>query len=134
MSRHIRIIAIIAVSLVSFCVFSAISHKAKAAAGNTVLRTIAPGIVSPVFFPSLHAQEVQKFFTPASTLTVTSNADSGAGTLRNQIAAANSGDTINIQAGLATIDLSTVGDNTYGPSALLINKNLTINGNGATIQ
>src|SRR6185369_11770145 len=107
---------------------------ANAEVGVSVPRTSSPVVTTPMFPWRTRSQNVQKFFTPASTLTVTSNADSGAGTLRNQIAAANSGDIINIQSGLATIDLSTVGDNTYGPSALLINKDLTINGNGATIE
>src|SRR3569833_3408584 len=53
------------------------------------------------------------------TLTVTSNADSGAGTLRNTIASATAGDTITFNAGM-TITLTT--------GQLTINKNLTIEG------
>jgi predicted outer membrane repeat protein len=59
-----------------------------------------------------------------STLTVTSIADKGAGSLRAEIAAAQSGDTIVFASSLAgqTITLK---------SELLINKNLTITGPGA---
>jgi hypothetical protein len=61
-----------------------------------------------------------------STLTVTSTADSGAGTLRAEIAAANPGDTINFDPSLngQTITL-TSGD-------LVLNKSLTIDGPGAS--
>jgi len=60
----------------------------------------------------------------AATLTVTSAADSGAGTLRNQIAAAAAGDTINFSLTYpATITLS---------STLTIDKNLSIAGPGAS--
>ena len=53
-----------------------------------------------------------------ATITVTSNADTGAGTLRNQIAAATNGDTITF-SGAMTVGLT---------SQLVINKNLTIDG------
>lgn len=61
---------------------------------------------------------------------VTNANDSGAGSLREAIASAPSGETITFAAGLAgqTITLSTVGDTVYGPSALLINKTITIIG------
>jgi hypothetical protein len=60
----------------------------------------------------------------ASAATVTNNADSGAGSLRQAIADAASGDTINFAATLngQTITLA---------SELLINKNLTVSGPGA---
>ena len=59
----------------------------------------------------------------AATITVTSTADSGAGTLRNAISSAASSDTINFNLTYpATITLS---------SELTINKNLTITGPGA---
>jgi hypothetical protein len=60
-----------------------------------------------------------------SALTVTTAADSGAGSLRAEIAAANSGDTINFAASLKgqTITLTS--------GELLINKGLTIQGPGA---
>jgi uncharacterized repeat protein (TIGR01451 family)/CSLREA domain-containing protein len=62
---------------------------------------------------------------PFATLTVTSGADSGAGTLRNQIAAAAAGDTI-IFSGVTTVSLTS--------GELLINKNLTIDGGaGVTV-
>jgi hypothetical protein len=59
----------------------------------------------------------------AATINVTSTADSGAGSLRDAIAAASSGDAINISA-TGTITL------TGGP--LTINKSLTISGPGAS--
>jgi len=63
---------------------------------------------------------------PFATLTVTNGGDSGAGTLRNQIAAAASGDTIDF-SGVTTVTLTS--------GELVINKNLTINGgtNGVTV-
>ena len=57
-----------------------------------------------------------------STLTVTSLADSGAGSLRADIAAAHSGDTIDFAPSL---DGKTI---TLTKGELLINKNLTIAG------
>jgi hypothetical protein len=69
----------------------------------------------------------------AADITVLNTADSGADSLRAAIAAASSGDRILFDAALvaggsATITLSTAGDYTYGPSALLIDKTLTIEG------
>src|SRR5438067_7418773 len=72
----------------------------------------------------------------AATITVTSSPDSvgtcpGATcTLRQAVTDAQAGDTISFDASLAgqTISLSTIGDTTYGPSALLINKQITIAG------
>jgi uncharacterized repeat protein (TIGR01451 family) len=55
----------------------------------------------------------------AATLLVTSNADTGAGTLRNQIAAANPGDTIDFSFASSQIITLTSGE-------LLINKTLTL--------
>ena len=62
----------------------------------------------------------------AATLTVTNNANSGAGSLRDTIAAATSGDTITFAASLAgqTIVLTT--------GEILLNKNLTIDGSALT--
>jgi CSLREA domain-containing protein len=60
----------------------------------------------------------------AGTITVTSLNDNGAGTLRNAIAAANSGDSINFSV-TGVINL------TSGP--LTIAKNITINGPGANL-
>ena len=61
----------------------------------------------------------------AATITVTNNNDSGAGSLRQAIADAASGDTINFADSLnaQTITLTS--------GELLINKNLTITGPGA---
>ena len=69
-----------------------------------------------------------------STLTVTSNADSGAGSLRNTIATANSGDTIIFASSIHSITLTSgeleIGKNLniQGPGA----NNLTISGNNAS--
>jgi hypothetical protein len=60
-----------------------------------------------------------------STLTVTSAADSGAGSLRAEIAAANPGDTINFAPSL---DSKTI---TLTSGELVLNKSLTIQGPGA---
>ncbi len=61
----------------------------------------------------------------AGTITVTSGGDSGAGTLRQAIVDAASGDTINFSSGFTTIILTS--------DELLINKSLTINGPGANL-
>src|SRR5258706_12785192 len=58
----------------------------------------------------------------AATITVTSTADSGAGSLRDAIATASSGDTINISV-TGTITLT---------GTLMISKSLTISGPGAS--
>src|SRR6266567_5383441 len=65
---------------------------------------------------------VQVTFAPANTITVTSTADSGFGTLRQALADALNGDTINfdLPIGFHTIILST--------GELLVNKNITISG------
>ncbi len=65
------------------------------------------------------------FVAQAATITVTSPADSGAGTLRQAILDANSDDTINFSAGITTINLTS--------DELLIDKNLTITGPGANL-
>jgi peptidase C25-like protein len=76
----------------------------------------------------------KKISSPSTIINVTSNADSGAGTLRQAINDAVSGDTIEVQPGLGAISLSSTGDSTVGPTALLVAKTLTINGNGNTIE
>jgi parallel beta-helix repeat protein len=77
---------------------------------------------TPRFRPRLEALEGRDV---PSTLTVTSTADSGAGTLRAEIAAANSGDTIVFAPSLdgQRIELTS--------GVLDINKSLTIQGPGA---
>ncbi|PSO96706.1 MAG: hypothetical protein BRC59_09540 [Cyanobacteria bacterium SW_4_48_29] len=64
---------------------------------------------------------------PMSTITVTTNADSGEGTLRNAIASAADGDTIKFDSSLSgeTIAL------TSGEIGIEAGKDLTINGAGA---
>jgi CSLREA domain-containing protein len=85
-----------------------------------------------IFFVLVFAAEIfiGNASASAATITVTTTADSGPGSLRDALATATSGDTIDFDGSLAgqTIGLSTVGDSTYGPSALLINKQLTITG------
>jgi hypothetical protein len=63
----------------------------------------------------------------AITLTVTSTADSGAGSLRDTIAAANNGDTIQFAAAL---NGQTIGLNS---TELLVDKDITISGPGASV-
>src|SRR6476659_5081884 len=60
-----------------------------------------------------------------STLTVTNNLDSGAGSLRAEIAAANPGDTVAFAPGMAGQTIQLTSDE------LVINKSLTIQGPGA---
>ena len=72
----------------------------------------------------------------ADAYTVTSSADAGAGTLRDAIATANGvagPHTIDFAPGLAgsTILLSTVGDTTWGPTALAIAEDIEITGDAA---
>ena len=70
------------------------------------------------------------FSCPAYAGVVTNTNDSGPGSLRQVIADAASGETITFSSSLAgqTIALSSVGDNVFGPSALLVNKTLIIVG------
>jgi hypothetical protein len=77
----------------------------------------------PAWRPTLEALEDR--WLP-STLTVTGPADSGAGSLRADIAAANSGDTIVFDPSLNGQTIKLTG------GELLINKNLTIQGPGAS--
>jgi hypothetical protein len=63
--------------------------------------------------------------TDAGTITVTNGGDNGPGTLRQAIADAVPGDTINFAADITAINLTSV--------ELLINKNLTISGPGAKL-
>src|SRR5690242_2856876 len=58
----------------------------------------------------------------ATTRTVTNGSDSGAGSLRDTIAASVAGDTINFSAGVSTITLTS--------DSLSVNHNLTIQGPG----
>ena len=61
----------------------------------------------------------------AAILTVTTNADSGAGSLRQAIASAAAGDSIDFAAGIATVELT--------GGSLVIDRNLTIKGPGANL-
>lgn len=69
--------------------------------------------------PALAFASTTSYAYDLAIITVTSNADSGAGTLRNALAAAGSGDTITFNAGMSIALTS---------GELLINKNLTIDG------
>ncbi len=69
----------------------------------------------------------------AADFTVTTLADAGAGSLRAALALANANpdaDTITFAAGLAgqTISLNTIGDGTFGPSALAVTTAVTMDG------
>ncbi|HEV2842955.1 MAG TPA: choice-of-anchor Q domain-containing protein [Chthoniobacterales bacterium] len=83
--------------------------------------TLSPVAIVTLFFAA--AASVQGVH--AATLVVTTTADSGAGSLRDTIAAASDGDTIQFDAALngQTITLTS--------AELLINKNLIIDGPGA---
>jgi hypothetical protein len=65
------------------------------------------------------------FNAQAATLTVTTNADSGANSLRQVIADASAGDTINFSTDVQTITLSS--------GEIVINKALTIDGTGSKV-
>ena len=80
----------------------------------------------------------------AQAQVVTNTSDNGSGSLRDAIATAASGSTItfniptsdagyNASTGLYIVALSTVGDGTFGPSALVVNKALTIDGGASKI-
>ncbi len=76
--------------------------------------------------PREHHTAGDSILAPAGILTVTTNADNGAGSLRDAIASAGPGDTINFSLTLpATITLTT--------SQLSIAQDLTINGPGASL-
>lgn len=72
----------------------------------------------------------QPFFVGIVNPIVINTDDGGPGSLRQAILGATADSTISFAPGLAgaTISLSTVGDTVQGPSALLVNKNLTIDG------
>src|SRR5262249_38682295 len=83
-------------------------------------RQARAGLRPARFVPRLEALEDR---VVPSTLTVTNNADSGAGSLRAQIAAANPGDTIDFAPYVHSITLT--------GGQLVIAKDLTIDGPGA---
>ena len=99
------------------------SDMADSAQMGRSRRRSAPSRPAPRFRPRLEALEDR--WVP-STLTVTNNLDSGAGSLRADIAAAHSGDTIVFAPSL---DGQTI---TLTSGELLIRKNLTIAGPGAS--
>ena len=78
---------------------------------------IATGTIEAV--SSLNLASTRSYGHDLAILTVTTNADSGAGSLRNAISSATSGDTITFNAGM-TVTLSS--------GQLTLNKNLTIDG------
>ncbi len=100
--------------------------------GNNFLRTLLNGIVASrrhgrparrrSLAPQLRLEMLEDRLTP-STLTVTSSADSGGGSLRSAIASAASGDTIVFAKSVHAITLTT--------GELAIAKSLDIEGPGA---
>ena len=78
---------------------------------------IATGTIEAV--SSLNLASTSSYGYDLAILTVTTNADSGAGSLRNAISSATSGDTITFNAGM-TVTLTS--------GQLTLNKNLTIDG------
>jgi hypothetical protein len=97
------------------------SWRRKQTNGQPQARPAAAPKLTRRFRPQLEALEGREV---PSTLTVTNNFDSGAGSLRAEIAAAHSGDTIDL-SGLSgqTITLTS--------GQLVLNKSLTIQGPGA---
>src|SRR5262249_25847958 len=99
---------------------SAIGNR-QSAIGNGFRKPNA-GIRKPLRFrPQLEALE-DRWLPSALTWTVTNNGDSGPGSLRAEIAAASSGDTIQFASNLGAIRLL---------SELVINNNVTIQGPSA---
>lgn len=95
---------------------------------NTIMRRFHSFHVSPLAIITLLFAAIASIQSVhAATLVVTTTADSGAGSLRDTIAAANDGDTIRFDAALngQAIILTS--------AELLINKNLTIDGPGANL-
>ncbi|VTS04072.1 choice-of-anchor Q domain-containing protein [Tuwongella immobilis] len=86
----------------------------------------------------LHVERLEDRAVPA-ILTVTSLADSGNGTLREQISIANSTnehDVIRFSETLArgVIDLVSIADRTWGPTALWITSSITVEGTGQILR
>jgi hypothetical protein len=102
--------------------FSSWMPKRQQSQCITPRRAKKPPLQRRTFRPLLEELEDR---TVPSTLTVTSTADSGPGSLRAEIAAANSGDTINFAPNLSgkTITLTS--------GQLVVNKSLDIEGLGA---
>jgi hypothetical protein len=117
----------------------------RAGGVRALMRKLLPGLLALGLLSIFWSPTVFAICAP-STITVTSYADSGTGTLRQALLDSSPcNGTINIPApgtnGIlpgATIALSTAGDYTYGPSALPIpaGQTVTINalGNGVVIQ
>src|SRR6185312_19622 len=93
--------------------------------------------------PLLGPEPLEHRALPANTFLVTGLGDTGAssgplaGDLRYCLTHAQDGDTITFDQNLSgptttTVDLSTVGDTTFGPSAFLISKAITIDGSAVT--
>src|SRR5947209_631340 len=84
-------------------------------------RRRSSGVTAPLSRPRIEVLEDRRVL---STLTVSNALDHGTGSLRADIAAAHSGDTINFAPGLSGQTITLTG------GEMLINKNLTIAGPG----
>src|SRR5262245_24478455 len=88
---------------------------------SRVLAAVARG---SAFLPRVLARDASAICAP--TFTVTSGADSGADTLREGVAVLCDGGTINIAPATHDITLTSVGNSNFGPTALSIDKTMTI--------
>jgi hypothetical protein len=109
------------------------------AGSNALWSTSLSGGAPTLVKSGLSAATVRKvrLLPSASLITVVNTNDSGAGSLRQAIADATSHGAINFSSalfsnGTAIVNLSTVGDGTYGPSAIRVDNQVTIIGPGGT--
>ena len=89
---------------------------------NTEMKTFNSNTYRTLFTTCLSALCLIALSTQAATITVTNTNDSGAGSLRQAIADAVNGD---------TIEFGVTGTITLMTSELLVNKNVTLNGPGS---
>ena len=91
---------------------------------NTLMKTFDSNICRPLFATCLSAFCLIALSTQAATISVTSTNDSGAGSLRQAIADAVNGDTIDFDPSLNGQTITLASDE------LLVNKSISINGPG----
>src|SRR5438046_8185987 len=87
-------------------------------------RILSPNTCRILFATCLSALCLIALSTQATTISVTNTNDSGAGSLRQALADANDGDTIDFQAGIS-------GTITLTSGQLVVNANIMIDGPGA---
>src|SRR5947199_10475701 len=89
---------------------------------NTQMKTLNLGTCRILFASCLSALCLIALNAQAATITVTNTNDSGAGSLRQAIADAHDGD---------TVDFGVTGTITLTTGELLVNKNVILNGRGS---